>query len=68
MSKDKFTTVRISSDLHLRIKKLIKDGKLEGSHTVSGFVNHAVEERLLFIRSINVPEPREDETEDEDNI
>ena len=55
MAKDNFTTVRISRELHFRIKKLIKEGKLEGSHTVSGFINHAVEDRLLYIRSINEP-------------
>jgi len=55
MAKDNFTTVRISKELHSRIKKLIKEGKLEGNHTVSGFINHAVEDRLLYIRSINEP-------------
>ena len=55
MAKDNFTTVRISKELHSRIKILIKEGKLEGNHTVSGFINHAVEDRLLYIRSINEP-------------
>lgn len=68
MAKDNFTTVRISKDLHSRIKKLIAEGKLEGSHTVSGFVNHAVEERLYFIRSLNRAPSPEDDVEDDGGI
>lgn len=56
MPTENFTTVRISKELHARIKRLIREGKLEGNHTVSGFVNHAVEERLLYIRSVNRPQ------------
>lgn len=57
MPTENFTTVRISRELHARIKRLIREGKLEGNHTVSGFVNRAVEERLLYVLSINTPQP-----------
>lgn len=57
MPTDNFTTVRISRELHARIKRLIDEGKLEGTHTVSGIVNRAVEERLLYVRSITEPKP-----------
>jgi hypothetical protein len=70
MPTERFTTVRISKELHTRIKALIREGKLEGNHTVSGFINHAVEERLLYImyiRSIDSPQPKGNDDDEADS-
>lgn len=62
MAKDNWTTVRIPKSLHEKIKELI-EGERFGYRTVSGFINAAVQERLIELGEFIYETPSEKDDE-----